>query len=344
MINPYLPATPEEPSLDDLYSKYMEAQQALDTENSNFKSLLEGIVKQPMTKPDKSELYFRLAAAFGSPTKTGHFTESLGRAAETVSAYEREQREAEDASRLRQNEAQIQLGKLGVESARTRLSELRPLLIEQMKQRDEGYKPLSEAGKIASDAGLRPGTPEYTQFVNDYVKDKREEASAFKSANLAVARGRLGLAQEQAEMLTPTEMNMVSDARTAVSAADNTINALTQALELADKAFTGSASDRARYAAMREVSPNHPKVLATEQLEQLLTKSALDSMKATFGGNPTEGERAILLTTQGLNASSAGSRRQQIETALNMTKAQKERKERELDEIRSGGYRMRKPK
>lgn len=70
----------------DLMSKYMEAQKA--------------------RKPDKSEMYWKLAAAFGSPTKTGAFGESLANAAGVMGDYKKD-----EAATQRADEANmLQLG------------------------------------------------------------------------------------------------------------------------------------------------------------------------------------------------------------------------------------------
>ena len=47
-------------------------------EQAAFDALVKQSLEQPSEKPSQAELYFRLAAAFGTPTKTGSFVESLG--------------------------------------------------------------------------------------------------------------------------------------------------------------------------------------------------------------------------------------------------------------------------
>jgi hypothetical protein len=79
--------------------------------------------------------------------------------------------------------------------------------------------------------------------------------------------------------------------------AQGTVDTLNQALKINDKAYSGyGASTRAK---VRSNLPGKDASAdATIELENLIGTQALAGMKAIFGGNPTEGERAILLELQ----------------------------------------------
>lgn len=85
--------------------------------------------------------------------------------------------------------------------------------------------------------------------------------------------------------------------------ADNAITTLKEALAINTKAYSGKGAKL-----RAELRSNLPKSKvyggdmdaadATIKLDNLIGNQALTSMKAIFGGNPTEGERAILLELQ----------------------------------------------
>ena len=89
MLGKYFPQNDE-------YGTELKAARATMTKESEaFNKLLQDAIKQPQeTGPSKAEMYFRLAAAFGAPTKTGNFMESLGKAGEAAATMNKEQREA----------------------------------------------------------------------------------------------------------------------------------------------------------------------------------------------------------------------------------------------------------
>lgn len=68
------------------------AQKKLEEEESLLNNMLTQQVSS-LDKESKAELYLRLAAAFGSPTKTGHFSENLALANKEGADYKRQQRE-----------------------------------------------------------------------------------------------------------------------------------------------------------------------------------------------------------------------------------------------------------
>lgn len=81
-----------------------------------------------------------------------------------------------------------------------------------------------------------------------------------------------------------------------IQAGQSVVQSLGRALQLNDIAYDGPFAEQRSYATalMGDESGK-----ATQELKNVVTSQALDSLKAVFGGMPTEGERKILLEIQG---------------------------------------------
>jgi isochorismate hydrolase len=84
-------------------------------------------------------------------------------------------------------------------------------------------------------------------------------------------------------------------------------------------------------------------VVNTRRIENLLGQQALGTLKAVFGGNPTEGERAILLELQGIGAKSLPERAEIMERLYEVLQDRQARETKRLDDILSGAYRSYEP-
>lgn len=96
--------------------------------------------------------------------------------------------------------------------------------------------------------------------------------------------------------LQAADRRAIMEADEGVQAGENVIRGLQQALELSPQAYSGPfAGMRGDIAGVfgSEAGQN------TQNLRNIVTRQALDSLRATFGGNPTEGERRILIEVQG---------------------------------------------
>lgn len=94
-----------------------------------------------------------------------------------------------------------------------------------------------------------------------------------------------------------TEMRQIIQTEDLVNNRLAAIRSVQDALGLNQQAYEGSLAG-GRAALARLFSSDDPAYVATEQLEQLVKSGALADLKATFGGNPTEGERKALLELQ----------------------------------------------
>jgi len=305
------------------------------TAEAGFNKALESAMSGADQGPSKAELYFRLAAAFGTPSKTGAFAEGLGQAAGAAAEYKKEERTAATAKRKLATEIALKKQELLLEGVKDREKTLLALQSDNAKDRREAIKgiikeyidsgkPQSEAGKIAKDKGFKVGTPEYQEEVDKQAKVLLENKLATIQATLGglqIAGAKLALdvkkEERAASELDPTELKLLTENKQAIKSTQSALDLMEETATLADKAFTKSTADQAEYKRLKTTDPQHPRVVATEQLEQILTTSGLAGLRSSFGGNPTEGERQVQLLTQGLGATSAASRKQIINRVKN---------------------------
>jgi len=337
--------------------RYEEAGKKTADAQDHFNKLIEQQMSQQSAGPSKAEMYFNLAAAFGAPTKTGSFTESLANASGVLGQHNKAQREADTANRAEMLKLGLTAAQANAQAAREEEAGLRQLTAEEMRDRrtmglealKEKYKagePKSEAGKTAADSGLKRGTKEYSEFVNTYTEKKLDEGSQLKKLTAAIAEQRLDLSKKaeerraaDAKKLTPGEMKLKTETEDLVATSDQALQDLTKAYKLNDNSFDNSLGDRAQRLLLENTQSDHPKVVATREMENLLSKSAVGKLRAAFGGNPTEGERKILLDLEGIGAKSREERKQIMLNASAALKTSRARHAKRLADITAGKYR-----
>ena len=333
-----------------------------------FNDMIKKAMSQKSEGPSKAEMYFRLAAAFGAPTKTGSFVESLGNAGTAMADHNKAVRENEQASNNRITDLGITAAKMQADSSKANLNNLRTLAGEEMKDRRtmltemlkeyvNSGKPQSEAGKFALDAGLRPGTPEYTKFVDNYLTNKLESGNVFKSLTAGIAEQNLQLAKDREERmktetirkaedskkLTPKEVDLKRDSQDTITNSEQALKDLSEAFKLNQHSYSGSWVDRAQYLALSKSGSEDQKVKNTERMENLLGQAAIGKLKASFGGNPTEGERTILLELEGAKSKNTETRKEIIARAYAALKARTNKERARLKDIEEGKYRLTTP-
>jgi hypothetical protein len=310
-------------------------------------------INDPM---DQAATYFKLASAFGKPTRTGGFGETLGNVAGAAGelAEERSKKTAalEDLrskyklSGLDQDVddlgkqigvtsklAQLTQGKMGeFQQLSEAIKNLKPgdpqrTLLEQrlkkltyIKPAGDGTggtsgKPQSPLGKIAADEGYTPGTPEFQKRVQQL----RAEGAGSK--------------------LSGTEQKELFEAEEAINAGKTLVLNMGKALDINDKAYEGfGAGARRTVGRNLPIVKNSEGVQATTQLENLAGQNALSQLKAVFGGNPTEGERKILLDLEGSISMSAPERKTIYEDAIKMANRRIKINQEKMKSIKAGAY------
>jgi hypothetical protein len=136
--------------------------------------------------------------------------------------------------------------------------------------------------------------------------------------------------------LSATAQKEVFEADDAVQAGSSALNSLKQALAVNNTAYSGpKALLRAQGVSMVKSSPEAD---ATINFNNIIQDQALASMKSIFGGNPTEGERAVLLELQ----ASVDKTPKQREAIINRAAAAAERRVKfnqdKANRLREGTY------
>lgn len=318
------------------------ARQEYKIAQDQLNQMLRQAMEQKSEPPSKAELYFQLAAAFAAPTKTGSFGESMGEAGKVLSEHQKAARMATSADRANKLQMGLEIAQQRALGSKEDITNLRTLTVEEMKARRLQAEPKSEVGKQALDEGLLPGTQQFVARVagtNSENQGLKLTAEQLKKDTAQLALQREQRAAAQASKLTPPELKLKEETEDAISSGHQALQALKKALIVNPKTFTGSLGDMAQKYALGVVNPNHPQLQATEELENLLGTQALASLKTLVGGNPTEGERKVIMDLQGISSKSIPVRKGIIESAIKATEARIARNKQRLQEVSSGAYR-----
>lgn len=115
--------------------------------------------------------------------------------------------------------------------------------------------------------------------------------------------------------MSPTLQKELIESDEMVAGAQSVKSALAEALRLNDKAYSGVQA--LNLAKVRSNLPGQSAGAdATIQFDNIIREGALTGMKAIFGGNPTEGERAILLEIQASTEKTPAQRKAILERAM----------------------------
>lgn len=372
------PSTPMSPAANDLAAMLQRytggespyaadlaaARTKVDTESKAFENLLKTAMKPGSTAPDKTELYFRLAAAFGAPTRTGSFGETLSGVGKELSEFAKETR----ASKKAEQQLGLQLGleaqKMRLQGAREELGALRALAGEEMKDKRallleylKSGRPQSEAGKAAIDAGLTQGTPEFNNFVKKYIEEKISSGNAIKEAMVLIAQGNLNVAQaglnirqsaeerarEAAKKLTPGELKLKTETEDRLTTIDSAMADLGRAYDLNKNSFDTTLKDTVTRKAMEETGSKDPRVVATRELENLLKSAMISSASQKLTGVLSDSDIKLLLSIAGLDAKSKTEREQILKNAYRSLRTARQAQQKRLNEISQGLYRETSP-
>jgi hypothetical protein len=345
----------------DYRSELEEARKRSDKESMAFQKMIQDAMKGSAdAAPSKAEMYFRLASAFGSPTKTGHFAESLGNVNKELAAYSKEERDAKKAQRALQMQMGLKGQEMRMASAKDDLATLKTLATEGMKDKRaitteiikdfiKSGEPESAAGKQAKDEGLKVGTPEFKARVNEIAQTSVDAKLAQVTATLAgmsVQQANANLAiqkfqnlQEQQSKLTPAEVALKTQTEDMLGSTTQAMEDLKRAYVLNPNTFDASLPDTAQRKLLEAAGSKDPKLANTREQINLLEKGALAQLKSTFPGAISDAETRTLKELQGINAKSIEERARIMRNAFRALKAIDERSKRRLADIRQGTYR-----
>ena len=347
---------------DSAYAKDLKEARARATADSDaFTKMLTSTMSSPEdSQNSKAEMYFRLAAAFGAPTKTGQFSENLGLVGKELAEYSKGKRATAREKQLLGLEVQ----KLKMASSKDELNTLRALAAEEMKDKRaistelikdyiKSGEPQSTAGKQALDEGLKPGTPEYQKRVeaigNMNIEARLAQINALlagvgtQAANLALAQSKFENVKGQQAKLTGPEIKMKTEAEDLIASSKQSLADLKQAYALNPNSLAGGWLDKGQQFLAEAAGSKDPVIVNTRILNNLLGSQGLAKLKATFGGSPTEGERAILMELEGIGSKTKEERGAVIKRAYKVLQDRTAREQARLDQINSGAYRMTTP-
>lgn len=250
------------------------------------------------------------------------------------------------------------------EVARRRLDELNKALfipnlsagtrkaIEEQRQEVLGILKPTETSRRLIDAGLRPGTPEFQDAsrriaLGDKDKDPTEtvagrqalaEQYGFRKGTPEYVNWVLGKKlpkDEETKTLSVADRNAILKADEAVESARGVVGNLQSALDLSKRAYDGPT---APYRGQLMSTFGNEGGNATVQLDNLITTNTLGQLKSIFGGNPTEGERKILLDIQGSSSMTQANRDEVYRRALAAAQRRIQVMQERADEMRGGTY------
>lgn len=219
-------------------------------------------------------------------------------------------------------------------------------MYEKNATRDLADKTLS-----ANISDKKEARTQAADLAREQMRQRSEDTAAQRQNALLIAQGNQGLQRELANLkignngspkLNPTIEKEIFQADELANASQNTVSLLSNAKELNKKPTYSGYGATSRAAAVN----NLPKALGgqseeasnTIQLNNMMTGQALESLKATFGGNPTEGERAILLELQASADKTPEDRNKIIDRAIQMAEQRFKFHSGKASQLRSGDY------
>ena len=337
------------------------ARATMTKESEAFNKLLQDAIKQPQESgPSKAEMYFRLAAAFGAPTKTGNFMESLGKAGEAAASMSKEQREALMAERNRRLQLGLEAQKLRMTGAKEDVNTLRQLASEGMKDKRtiatelikdyvKSGQPESSAGKQAKDEGLVPGTAEYqarvAKIAENNVSQQLDKINA-TLANVSVAQANQALAQQkfqfqeqQATKLTGPELKIKSETEDSINSLKGSMGILKRAFDLNKNSMGGSLVDKGTRLALEAAGSKDPVLVNTQELENLLTDQMISSAAEKMKGVLSDSDIKLLSMVSGAKSKNQEERKRIMINAYGALQRGFAKQQKRLNEINQGLYR-----
>ena len=141
--------------------------------------------------------------------------------------------------------------------------------------------------------------------------------------------------REDQAPLTATDKKAILEADEGVMTAKSAIDALSKAKELSPKALGFKGADEV---ASLGALFGHQASIDTAELDNTITSNALTQLKSIFGGNPTEGERKIMLDIQGSSSLPDAVRQKIYDRAIGLAQNRLKFNEQRAAEMRGGQF------
>jgi hypothetical protein len=350
-VNPYTS------QLQELLGKYLEQTDKQATEKQQILDKARERLLTRQAGPSDAETAFRLAAAFGKPTRTGSFFEGLSGvtdvAADVLGQKRKAKAELEDLQMKYDLAAIDQKG----EGLKTKVSALSTLAKSVPKDR------LTEVEKLTEVINDPKATPDAKRIAEarikrlTYIKPETGGAEGVSgkpqspAGKIAADEGykpgtpefnnrvQTIVKEGTSVKLSPAEIKLKDELQDKISAGREVVTAFGQALKLNDVAYEGkTAGIRESVGSVIPGVRQSEAQTATADLENIVLGTALTQLKAIFGAAPTEGERKILIDVQGSINKPAATRKAIWERAQKAAARRIADNQKRLGEISSGAY------
>lgn len=340
------PAPAPAAGADDPYAQYQQLQKQIMQQQLGMMSKLPGMVgaqqgaltdlmklyQQPQTGPDPALM--QLAAGFFAPSRTGSFGENLSGAVSGYAGALSKQREAEFDKAAKLAQLKMTQAQLAAKLPEAQMEALKAAAgtagsLAQLDERSRNLQ-LDKQRTAEIDKLVRSGqlSPEIARILPALSKEQQSEVLA-KSVN---------------KELSPGDREAVRNADDLVQTNADVITSLQEAKKLSGNAYSGFlAGQRATVAANlgdvgRRIGIDPERAGNTIALDNKVTQNALQQLRAVFGGNPTEGERAILLKIQGSANMTQREREAIYDEAIELAKKRLATNAQRSEELRKGTY------
>lgn len=318
-----------------------EARRRSQAESEAFYNMIRQMSERGESPTSRAEMYFRLASAFGAPTKTGAFGETLSNVGRELTEYTKGRRADESERRglmMKAQEARMAGAREDLATTRAlaaqEASERRVIASKLLEEYIKSGQPQSNAGRMARDAGLRPGTPEFQDFVR-----RNSELDIERTRQLIEAQNEnIRLRSEASERLSPTEIRMADETMQSANTARDNLSTLRRALELNERSVPSNLTEGTITSLRRRLGSTAPEVVNTAELQNMLSSLTLSSLKATFPGSISNDERLALDRVSGVTAMSREERRRILQNAIDNLERIVPRYDAKISEIRSGAF------
>lgn len=184
-------------------------------------------------------------------------------------------------------------------------------------------------------------------MAKDYISMNRPEAlkvnTLTEGGSIAVTdprTGRTEITLSGSPKVDATTKKEIQETDDFVQQTKSAISSLNKALALNKTAYAGAGAE-SRAALVNNTTGlivNGHGAIDTTELATVVTTQALQSLRSTFGGNPTEGERKILLDVAGSVSQPAEVRERIYKSALDAAKRRLEFNKQKNEALRRGTY------
>ena len=185
---------------------------------------------------------------------------------------------------------------------------------------------------------IKGSAPQKTNTIEDDISSRQR---AIVSRNLDpndprnqqyIMTGRYP--REEQQPLTAGDKKAILEADEMVLSNNSAISALKKAKEASPKAW----GYRGAGTAASILAPFNQGAQDTVDLDNIVVGQALANLKTIFGGNPTEGERAIMLQLQGSSALPDAERQRIYDRGIALAQKRLEFNQKQAEGLRSGTY------